>query len=90
MVKTLARHPEQASLDLFKNISNVVKNAVLIVAEKKDLHVSYFKSGENMYQATIKSTQDKSELYVVTIFKTNADEIKRAKRNKEILFEKMS
>lgn len=87
IIKTLARHPEQVGAELFNNISGVIKNAMLIVEEKKDFHISFFKAGETIYQATIKSTQDKSELYVVTIFKTNKDEIKRAKKNKKILFE---
>ncbi|MFB2539134.1 phage minor head protein [Acinetobacter sp. c3-l95] len=76
MIKMLAHHPELDLLALFRDTASIIKNAKLIIQEG-DTHVSYFQVGEAYYKATIKITQDKKELYLLTVFSTNEKEIKR-------------
>lgn len=70
LIKMIIHHPELDLEPLFKDVQNILNNAIKVV-KKDDLNVIYFtKQGKN-YITTIKATKDKSELYLTTIYKAS-------------------
>ena len=82
----LARHGELDLLPLFRDTHLILKNAELIVKEN-DLNITYFRVGKQVYQATIKVTQDKKELYLLTVFKSSEKDLNKALKKKKILID---
>lgn len=76
MIKMIAHHPELDLLSLFKDTAFILKNAVRIIKEN-DLNVVYYSLGNKYYKTVIKSTKDKKELYLTTIFKMDEKEFYR-------------
>lgn len=88
IIKMMAHHPELDLLPTFKDTHLILKNAELIVKDN-DTHISYFRVGDVIYQATIKVTGDREELYLLTIFHTNEKELKRiGKKTEKIILDK--
>lgn len=70
LIKMIIHHPELDLEPLFKDVQNILNNAIKVV-KKDNLNVIYFtKQGKN-YITTIKATKDKSELYLTTIYEAN-------------------
>lgn len=89
IIKMLAHHPELDLLPLFKDVQMILKNAVMIVKDG-DSNVVYYSVNDKHYKTAIKSTRDKKELYLTTIFKMNEkdfykDMARQERRGKEIL-----
>ena len=86
IIKMLSHHPELDLLPLFRDTHLILKNAELIVKEN-DLNITYFRVGKQVYQATIKVTQDKKELYLLTVFKSSEKDLNKALKKKKILID---
>lgn len=85
----LTHHPEQVSIKLFRDTHYILKNAQLIISEN-DSNIIYFRVAKEIYKATIKSTMDKKELYLTSIFRSSYDQAKKAKNKAEkILLDKL-
>lgn len=89
IIKMLAHHPELDLLPLFKDVQMILKNAIRIVKDG-DSNVVYYSVNGKHYKTAIKSTKDKKELYLTTIFKMDEKEFykdmaRQEKKGKEIL-----
>lgn len=93
VIKMLVHHPEldpiKDLLPLFKDTQMILKNAVRIIKEK-ELSVVYYSVNSNYYKVAIKTTNNRQELYLTTIFKMDEKEFhkdiaRQEKKGKEIL-----
>lgn len=73
LIKMIIHHPELDLEPLFNNIQQVITKATAIVRQD-DLSVLYYSIDDVHYKVAIKSTKDKSELYMTTIFKMTEKE----------------
>lgn len=99
LIKEICNHPEILSnelFNLFKDSHRLLKNADCIIQEK-DFKIMYLyhidKDGQKKwYRASVKATQDKKELYLGTLFKTNKKQmnklIEKAEKENRILLKR--
>ena len=67
LIKMLIHHPEQAGFELFLSAQTILDNAVKVV-KQDDMSVIYFSQDDKNYIATVKTTKDRNELYLTTIY----------------------
>lgn len=87
VIKELYKHTEiplNSLLSMLRDTHLLIKNAVAIIKENKENHIMYFlgeassdskEKGKKVYRASIKMTQDRQELYINTIFISNAGQM---------------
>lgn len=68
LVKIIAHHPEQATVDLIRDAASILANATKIEVEDGQFAI-YYLVGERGYKAVVKATKDKKELFLTAIFK---------------------
>lgn len=73
LIKMIIHHPELDLLSLFNNVQQIIIKATAIV-KQDDLNILYYAIDDVHYKVAIKSTKDKSELYMTTIFKMTEKE----------------
>ncbi|UNU73276.1 hypothetical protein LU293_09460 [Moraxella nasovis] len=81
LIKMIIHHPEQADLPLFLSVQDILDNAITVIQED-DYRASFFKRGDGIYQATLKATQDRQEIYLLTVFKMSEKEFEKTKKRK--------
>lgn len=93
VIKMLVHHPEldpiKDLLPLFKDTQMMLKNAVRVIKDKEFSVVYYLFNGK-YYKVAIKTTNNRRELYLTTIFKMDEKEFykdiaRQEKNSKEML-----
>jgi len=83
LVKQIKKHPE-ITLDMYKTLPDVIDNAQLIINQKGEKLVC-IEQDKKYFLAVIKSTKNKSELYLTSFRMTNLEDIKREAKKGEII-----
>ena len=83
LVKQIAKRPEMDATD-YERVQSVIEAAQLIVKDK-ELHRTFIREEDKLYQAVVKATQDRSELYLVSYRRTNADDVQRVRERGTII-----
>lgn len=86
LIKQLFNHGE-LGIEVYRRIPNILTAADLIL-RVDDLKIAFLIDGEEMYKLVLKTTQERDELYFVSLFKMKTKEWERSKEKGEILFEK--
>lgn len=73
LIKMMIHHPELDLLPLLNNVQQIIIKATAIV-KQDDFNILYYATDDVHYKVAIKSTKDKSELYMTTIFKMTEKE----------------
>ena len=79
MIKNRIEHPDLNFYD-YKKIENILKNPDEVVKGRKN-HIRYFKTIDNkLYEAVIKTTQDKRENFFLSLHRADESKLKNIKR----------
>lgn len=73
LIKMIMHHPELDLAPVFNNVQ-VILNTAQAIVKQDDLNLLYYAINDVHYKVAIKSTKDKSELYMTTIFKMTEKE----------------
>lgn len=76
LVKMLAHHPKETTQALFKSVQGLLSQAVAIDTSD-GVNAVYFTQDDKYYKATVKSTKDKKELYLTTVFEMRERDFKK-------------
>ena len=82
LAKQKQHHPELA-LDEYRLIPEVVQKGKVI--REKDARLYFFQRQGHLYMATIKTTEDKAENYLVTFFRVRPGHMQRKQRRGELI-----
>lgn len=84
LIKEIARHPKESTIELFRNLSYLIKNADKVIQDN-EFSVVYFAVNDKRYKITVKTTKSRKALFLGTIFELNVKnyerEINNAKKN---------
>ncbi|MDO5058575.1 MAG: hypothetical protein Q4D82_01375 [Neisseria sp.] len=86
LAKQFFNHPE-IEFEHYTEISRVLNKADLIV-QVNDLKIAFVRRDNEILKAVVKTTQNKDELYLVSLFAAKEKEIKRTREKGVILFDK--
>lgn len=86
LVKMIAHHPELDVLSAVQAAHLMLKNAKLVLQEK-DTHLNFFKVGNEIYQATVKATKDKTALFLVAVHQTKQKHMQRLSQTRPIVLD---
>lgn len=84
LIKQRRNHPELTD-DEFRLIPDLINQGTVIDQGRQRL--AFFRSGNRLYKAVVKSTLDGTELYLLSLFRTTVRELNRDKRRGEIIRE---
>lgn len=82
IIKMLSHHPNESTLELFRDTRFILRNAIKIKVESGGYAV-YYTAGNVNYKAVLKVTQDKREIYLTTLFPLREKEFSRELRKVE-------
>jgi SPP1 gp7 family putative phage head morphogenesis protein len=85
LLKQVAKRPGLTASDYAK-VQAVLEAGQLIVKDK-DLHRVFIREEGRLYRAVVKVTEDRSELYLVSYRRTNADDVERTRSRGQVILD---
>ncbi|MDO4693677.1 MAG: minor capsid protein [Eikenella sp.] len=86
LIKQLYNHPE-LPLATYRRIPQILNQADLVV-QVDGLKIAFVRKDEEILKAVVKTTQDREELYLVSLFSAKEKEMLRTRAKGVILFER--
>lgn len=86
LIKQLYNHPE-LPLATYRRIPQILNQADLVV-QIDGLKIAFVRKDEEILKAVVKTTQDRGELYLVSLFSAKEKEMMRTRAKGVILFER--
>lgn len=80
LIKEIARHPKESTIELFRNLSYLIKNSDKIIQDN-EFSVVYFAINDKRYKITVKTTKSRKALFLGTIFELNTKNYEREINN---------